>query len=66
MILKIEIELGNDEMQRWSEVRAAIHAALAPAKLAQNASSLTRPYRNDAGHIFDVNGNTVGDWRVSE
>ena len=66
MILKIEIELGNDEMQTWGNVRNALRDAFMPVRLARVVHNVNRPYRNDSAKIMDVNGNTVGDWRVSE
>jgi hypothetical protein len=62
----LEIELGNDAMQHWAHVRKAIAGAIDPIRLSRNAANLNRPHPGDGGKIMDVNGNSVGQWAVTE
>lgn len=55
MKLVIEIALGNDAMQTYAEVRQAILDIRTPRH---------NPEKGDSGLLRDVNGNTVGLWRV--
>ena len=58
MRLVIEIEFGNDAMQRYSQARTVIKDALG------KADHRARPQVGDVGPFYDVNGNRVGSWRV--
>ena len=65
MKFTLEIELGNDVMQRWDEIRTAIKEAIMPIRLSRNAHNLNRPHDGDGGKIMDINGNSVGKWDVT-
>jgi len=54
---KLEIELGNDAMQRTWDVADAVKSAMARRTI----GSLDV---GDKGRIVDVNGNKVGSWLV--
>lgn len=55
---KLEIELGNEEMQSPEHVADALeHLA---EVLRENSENVLR---NEKQSIFDVNGNDVGYWR---
>lgn len=67
MKLTIEIEFGNDAMQRYSESTEAIAQAFKPGR--RNMFTRTgngTPSAGDGSHIKDENGNTVGKWEVSD
>lgn len=57
MKFKLEIELGNDAMQRTWHVGDAVKHAMARKATATFAAG-------DKGRIVDVNGNKVGSWVV--
>jgi hypothetical protein len=59
--LIIEIELGNDAMLNNKDVeRCLLHSRM----LAQTG---TEEYETgEGGKLFDINGNSVGSWRVTE
>lgn len=59
MKLTIEIEFGNDAMQRYSQARAVIKDGLG------TSGHLAKPVIGDAGTFRDVNGNRVGKWEVT-
>ena len=57
----LEIELGNDAMKTMADVETAIGESM--------ARFVTSPDLPEVGTkriIFDMNGNTVGKWQVSE
>jgi hypothetical protein len=64
MTFKLEIELGNDAM------RSRVHVADALQHVARGlhvAYRTEKEFRNETGRkIFDINGNSVGTWRVEE
>jgi hypothetical protein len=58
----IEIALGNEQMQSAFHAAQAAQAALVTGREGKHS---TQPLvRGDAGTVRDVNGNTVGTWRV--
>jgi hypothetical protein len=59
MKFSLTIELGNDAMQNASDVARALR------KLAGKID-LREFDKIDGGKIMDVNGNSVGEWEVSE
>ena len=59
MTFTLTIELGNDAMQNASDVARALR------KLAGKID-LREFDKIDGGKIMDVNGNSVGEWEVSE
>lgn len=56
----LSIELGNAAMQTPRDVLDAIRQSLARTHPDQELGT------DDGGKIRDVNGNTVGSWRVGE
>lgn len=61
MRFTVEIELGNDAMQTWGDVRRVLR------ELVRHLSDATQPHSKpqiDGGKIMDVNGNSVGKWEV--
>jgi|HubBroStandDraft_6_1064221.scaffolds.fasta_scaffold4612975_1 hypothetical protein len=56
--LVIEIEFGNEAMQRYAQARIAINECVKTGAL--------KPAVGDCGKLRDVNGNTVGKWEVIE
>jgi hypothetical protein len=58
MKLLIEIDLGNDAIQRYSQARALLRDAVGPAR--RDAS----PKVGDGSTLNDKNGVRVGSWRV--
>lgn len=58
----LTIKLGNDAMQSGDDVARALRSVA--DCLANTYDSLTLP--EDAGAIFDLNGNTVGRWEVAK
>ena len=59
MKLTIEIEFGNDAMQRYSQARAVIADGV-------GVSGKGKPEVGAGGTLRDVNGNRVGSWAVTE
>jgi hypothetical protein len=57
--LKIEIDFGNDAMQRYSQARATIADAVGTSEYRD------KPSIGDRGTLRDVNGNRVGFWEVA-
>ena len=56
MTFTLKIKLGNDAMRTGSHIAGALRAVTA---------NLFRPlHRGDSGIIRDINGNTVGEWKV--
>jgi hypothetical protein len=62
----LTIELGNDAMLNWANVRKAIAGAIDPIRLSKNAANLNNPHPGDGGKVTDVYGNSVGQWEVCE
>ena len=60
MKLVIELNFGNDAMQRYSQARSVIKDGLGMAE------HRAKPAVGDGGTFCDVNGNRVGSWRVEE
>lgn len=60
MKVVIEIEFGNDAMQRYSQARSVIRDGLGMSE------HRAKPHVGDGGVFFDVNGNRVGKWEVVE
>jgi hypothetical protein len=52
---KVEIEMGNDAMQNGDDIASALEA-------------VAKKIRDDGrwnGFVWDINGNTVGDYSLS-
>ena len=60
MKFTLEIELGNDAMQTYADI------ARATQRIFSDFSRRHEDAEDDAGRIYDVNGNKVGFWEVSE
>lgn len=57
---KLKLEFGNDLMQRPEDLVAALH------KVAVEISQLgTISHRGCGNQIRDLNGNSVGEWRLT-
>jgi len=64
MKFTIEIELGNDAMQSYQDVRDALKQVICKVGSAVYSRSGT-PSEGDGSKIMDENGNSVGKWEVS-
>lgn len=56
----LTIELGNDAMQTYADIARSVQLIF---------SDMSRRHavaKDDAGRIYDGNGNKVGTWEVSE
>lgn len=53
----LEIELGNDAMRNYSDIRRTLKADLRLDG---------KPTIGDGIKIFDVNGNCVGHWEITD
>lgn len=59
-IFVVEIHLGDDAMQTYGNVSAAMQ------RVAMNfAGAEQHPKHGDEGKIYDANGNLVGHWRAT-
>lgn len=60
MKFTLEIELGNDAMQTYADIAHAVRRIFSDfANRHENAA-------DDMGRIYDINGNKVGTWEISE
>ncbi|WP_433970432.1 hypothetical protein [Tunturiibacter gelidiferens] len=59
--MSLKIDLSNNALQDWSDVRRAIQSALAVSTYGNKA-----PEPHQSGNITDVHGKTVGKWEVLE
>ncbi len=57
-VFKIEIDLGNEEMQSGEDIAAALE------KVASQVRAHKRPEPFHSLRIHDRNGNTVGGWNI--
>ena len=57
---RLEIEMGNEAMQTYADIAAATRRIF--------ADFANRPelLQDDAGRIYDANGNKVGTWSADE
>jgi hypothetical protein len=60
MEFMLKIELGNDAMQSAEDVAEGLRT------VADYLESTGGWDHNDAGHVRDANGNTVGGWVICE
>ena len=63
MKFTLEIELGNEAMQRYPEIAKAIQSSLLTYHDAVSLSGAVMA--EDSGTVRDENGNTVGRWEVA-
>jgi hypothetical protein len=63
MKFQLEIELGNDAMQTYDDVRQALKSVCAYLKEYRQGEEVEA---GDDTPIRDLNGNTVGTWTVTE
>ena len=63
MKFTVEIELGNDAMQTYQDIRDALKEIILSA--GSCASSHAQPTHGDGAKVRDENGNTVGSWGVT-
>jgi uncharacterized protein (DUF2141 family) len=64
MKFTLEIELGNDAMRSYQDIRDALKQVILSA--GSCASSHARPTDGDGAKIMDLNGNSVGTWGVTK
>lgn len=62
MRFMVEIELGNDAMRTWQDIRDALKQTI--GKVGGRDSSHFKPTEGDGSRIRDENGNTVGKWAI--
>ena len=63
MKLKLEIELGNAEMQTFGDLADALQGIAGELR---NRGYCAQVAREDSGRVRDINGNTVGSWELLE
>jgi hypothetical protein len=63
MKFTLEIELGNDAMQSWQDIRDALKAVI--VKTGDKLNCHATPTEHDGTVIFDENGNIVGKWEIA-
>ena len=61
MKIVIEVNMGNQAMQTYADVRRAIQCSLAVSTYGNE-----EPKEGDGRRIFDLNGQSVGKWSVEE
>jgi hypothetical protein len=59
MKFTIEIELGNDEMRTWPDIAESLRRAYGGIR---DEEAIVAP---DRGALRDINGNKVGEWKVT-
>ena len=60
MRFTLDIQMGNDAMQTYADIAAAVQRIF---------SDFARQHKNvedNAGRIYDANGNKVGTWSIDE
>jgi len=64
MKFTLEIELGNDAMRSYRDIREALSDV--SGHIAMHKIGHVKPYDGDGRKIMDINGNSVGKWEVTE
>ena len=63
--LTLSVRMENAAMQTPAELAVAFTESL--NRHGRNGRGTVEPFEvGDEGHVFDLNGNLVGDWRVEE
>jgi hypothetical protein len=62
MKFTVEIQLGNDAMQTYGDIRDALNKL---ANAMRHTAHAAPRLSDGGGKIADVNGNTVGRWDIS-
>ena len=57
---RLEIEMGNEAMRTYADIAAATRRILA------DFANRLELLQDDAGRIYDANGNKVGHWSADE
>lgn len=65
MKFTLEIKLGNDAMQNYSQVLSAIQRSF-DSVIAFEDTNDTNVYEDETGLIRDENGNSVGKWEARD
>ena len=65
MKFTLEIEMGNDAMQTYSDICLALKNLKFASRLYIRQTNGS-PHDGDGSKIMDRNGNSVGWWEVSE
>jgi hypothetical protein len=60
MKFSLEIDLGNEAMLTYADI------AQATKRIFADFANRYEDATDDAGRIYDINGNKVGTWEVSE
>ena len=60
MTFTLTIEMGNDAMQTYADI------AQATRRIFSDFARMDEDVEDNAGRIYDANGNKVGTWEVSE
>ena len=58
MKFTLEIEMGNDAMQSYADIAVAVN------RIFTDFRRRTEDVEDDAGRIYDYNGNKVGTWSI--
>ena len=61
MIFTLEIELGNDAMEQYTDIAGVLRKIARKFDL-ESTEPITRV---DGGKIMDSNGNSVGQWEIT-
>lgn len=64
MKFSVEIEMGNEGMQSFQDLRDALKQVATKLGSRQHCSS-GAPNDGDGSKVMDVNGNAVGEWSIS-
>lgn len=64
MKFTLEIDLGNDAMRDWQDVRDVLRQTI--MRVGARTNSHNQPTAGDGAKVLDENGNWVGYWYVSE
>jgi hypothetical protein len=64
---RLEIELGNDARQTYADISGSVQRILGSVqRIFSDFARRGKEATDDAGGIYDANGNKVGFWEVSE
>ena len=64
MKFKLEIEIGNDAMRDWVDISQALIGMARKFEMRHNADFELWQWGSSA--VRDSNGNTVGQWEITE
>ena len=61
MMFTLTIEMGNDAMQTYADIAQATRRIFADFARREGED-----VEEDAGRVYDLNGNKVGTWSIEE